>query len=76
MSEINFQPIFDYIDTALKEQSFQLGSRIDAVQTQVANLATQVQTLTQEVRVSNYRLDRLEDWAPKVGDKTSIPFEF
>ncbi len=76
MNEINFQPIFDYIDNALKEQSLVLRDEIRVVQTQVANLAHTVGEMRQELQVSSYRHDRLEAWAPKVGKKTGIPFEF
>lgn len=84
MSEINFQPIFDYINKALQialdEQKEGLVSIIDQrfleVTTQIANLSQQVQSFHQEMAVANHRFTRLETWAPKVGDKTNIPFEF
>ena len=84
MSEINFQPIFDYVDKALEialdEQKEGLVALMDerffVVNTQIANLATEVKDMRQEMYASNHRHDRVATWAPKVGDKTGIPFEF
>jgi hypothetical protein len=80
MSDINFQPIFDYIDNSQNELKQDLVSlmdgRFDEVKTQIANLTHQVQRFNDESQVSKYRLDRLEGWAGKVGNKTNIPIEF
>jgi chromosome segregation ATPase len=53
-----------------------IRSEIREINVQLANISHRIQIFEDESQVSKYRLDRLETWAPKVGDKTSIPFEF
>jgi hypothetical protein len=79
MSDINFQPIFNYIDNSIRPLNEQFGEfrhELSDVKVQVANLAHELSEMRQELHVSNHRLDRIESWVPKVGDKTGIPFEF
>lgn len=76
MNEINFQPIFDYFDKIIKPQFDELRGEIREINVQLANISHRMQIFEDESQVSKYRLDRLEIWAPKVGDKTGIPFEF
>jgi len=79
MSDINFQPIFDYIDNSIRPLHDQFGefrNELRDVKVQLANISHRIQIFEDESQVSKYRLDRLETWAPKVGDKTGIPFEF
>jgi len=72
MSEINFQPIFEYIDGSQRE----MKDGISNLQTQVANISYQLQVYHQESQVSKYRLDRLEDWVTKAAGKIDTPIQF
>lgn len=84
MDQINFQPIFSYIDEAnkqlkedLKEEIMtEVRAELKDVKTAVANLSHQVQKYHEEMLVSGHRLDRLEDWAVQVGQKVGVPIVF
>lgn len=84
MKKIDFQPIFDYIDENSKrlredlmsEVRSEIRKEIGEVKTAIANLTSDVQSLTEEMIVSNRRIRRLEGWAEPVGKKVGIPIEF
>jgi uncharacterized coiled-coil DUF342 family protein len=80
MTDINFQPIFDYIDESnakLKEEILtEVRSELRDVKTAVANLSGQVKQYHEEMLVSGHRIDRLEDWAKIVGEKIGVPITF
>lgn len=79
MDQINFQPIFSYIDDSLnplKADIAQVKSDMADVKTAVANLSHQVQKYHEEMLVSGHRLDRLEEWAVQVGQKVGVPIVF
>lgn len=64
MTDINFQPIFDYIDKSkaeLKEEIMsEVRTELGEVKTAAANLSSQVQKYHEEMLVSGHRIDRLE----------------
>lgn len=79
MSDINFQPIFDYIDqaiTPLREDIAALQSDMTDLKGSVANLSAQVKKYHEEMLVSGHRIDRLEEWAKQVGSKVGVPIAF
>jgi|GEM_PF-2766411 len=79
MADINFQPIFNYIDQAvipIKEEIAELRADMRLVKTTVVNMAGDIKTLKEEMMGANYRIKRLEDWAGPVGRKVDIPIEF
>lgn len=80
MSDINFQPIFDYIDETNRGLEQRLIDKIESelrdVKTAVANLSSQVKNYHEEMMVANHRLERLEKWAEQVGQKVGVPIVF
>ena len=80
MSDVNFQPVFDYIDQAKNEIKEDILTEVKAelgdVKTSIANLSSQVQKYHEEMLVSGHRIDRLEDWAKVVGEKVGVPISF
>ncbi len=79
MADINFQPVFDYIDQSilpLKEDILTVKNDMREVKTAVANLSTEAKNYNEELLVSGHRLDRLEGWGKKVGSKVGIPLKF
>ncbi len=79
MNAINFQPIFDYLDNhfkiTLKEEIMsEVRAEFREVKTTLANLAADVKKHNEEFAVTNYRMNRMEDWAKPAGDKIGIPF--
>lgn len=79
MTQINFQPIFDYIDQnnqVLKEEIMvEVRAELRGINTRIDNLTGQVKKFNDEMLISGHRLDRLEHWAKPVGDKLNIPIE-
>ncbi len=80
MTEINFQPMFDYfdhvLDKKLSEQKQDILSEIrNEFNGRFDGISKQLLDLTQEMHVNNHRIYRLENWADVVGLKTKIPFE-
>lgn len=83
MEPINFQPIFDYIDRAIQDLKTELTtlirteirSEMGEVKTQIANLSAQVKKHDEDSHISNYRLDRLENWATHAGKKIHLPIK-
>lgn len=80
MADINFQPVFDYIDEAKKEIKedvrVELRAELRDVKTSISNLSSQVKKYCEEMLVSGHRIDRLEQWAEQVGNKVGVPIAF
>jgi uncharacterized coiled-coil DUF342 family protein len=76
MSDINFQPIFDYIDESSAKLKEDLRIDLTDVKTSIANLSAQVKKYHEEMLVSGHRIDRLEEWAKTVGEKVGLPISF
>ncbi len=84
MADSNFQPIFDYIDRLEARLEERLVLKMNDVireemgdlKTSVANLAAQVKQIHDELLVSGHRVDRLEYWAKRAGDKIDTPLVF
>ena len=84
MTDINFQPIFDYLDNSIwglktslkKEIMTEVRAELSDIKTAIANLSGQVQGYHNEMLVSGHRVDRLEKWAKQVGKKVDLPIEF
>ena len=84
MADINFQPIFDYIDDSnkgLKEDlkeglMTEMRTELKDIKTSIANLSAQVKKYHEEMLVSGHRIDRLEEWAKTAGEKIGLPISF
>ncbi len=79
MEQINFQPVFDYIDknnSILKEDIMvEVRSGISGIKTAVADLASDVKSLREEVKSSHHRHDKTESWINKAAPAIGIPFD-
>jgi ribosomal protein S13 len=67
-----------------------IGERFDSMQNQIDemkvdiknllisndNIIHSVKNISDEMHISNYRLDRFEDWAKVVGEKTGVLIRF
>lgn len=80
MTEINFQPVFDYLDEKLESHKEEIMTAVRAelydIKTNLANLAGEVKDFREEMKISNFRTTRLEEWAVPVGNKLNLPIEF
>jgi len=80
MTEINFQPVFDYIDLKFAEFKedilIEVRAELREMKDQIANLTTKVESTNSEMIVANHRIRRLEGWAEPVGNKLHIPFQY
>lgn len=80
----DFKPIFDYLDEMKAELKAdikteiiaELSPKIDKLQTSVDNLTYMVKGFQEEMIVNRHRIDRLEQWARQVSEKTGIPLPF
>jgi uncharacterized protein YlxW (UPF0749 family) len=79
MSDTNFQPIFDYLDTNLGEIKTEIKNLQEnqlITQTAISNLSAQVKQYHEEMLVTGHRMDRIEAWAMQVGQKIGVPITF
>ncbi|MFA5991165.1 MAG: hypothetical protein WC794_02895 [Candidatus Doudnabacteria bacterium] len=76
----DFQPIFDYIDKSNQDLKkvvvSEVREELSDVKTAIANLSSQVKKYHEEMMVSGHRIDQLEDWANRVGQKIGVPINF
>lgn len=78
MTQIDYQPIFDYIDNSInpiKEGVVEINDRLRNVETAVSNLVGENKAFREELLISNHRTSRLEMWAKPIGKKVKIPLE-
>ncbi len=75
MDNINFQPIFDYIDNKIRELKEELPSKTDFqnLQNAVVDLAHRFDKVDQKSTVNDYRLNRVENWGLKLLKKQIFP---
>jgi hypothetical protein len=79
--EVNFQPVFDYIDEKLGEQSELLRSElalkedVRRIQETLDSFATGYKNYGDNLKVVENKACRLETWALKVAEKTETPYE-
>jgi hypothetical protein len=88
MTEINFQPVFDYIDKTFdlrldfkldqfkKEFLAEVRAEIRELRDQISNAVAEQKRFNDELHVANSRVGRLESWAEPVGKKLNIPFQY
>jgi hypothetical protein len=80
MTEINFQPVFDYIDLKFiqfkEEILVEVRAEMREMKDQIANSVTEQKRFNDELQVANSRIGRLEGWAKPVGGKINIPFQY
>ncbi len=77
MADMNFQPIFDYIDQnsqKLKQDiMIEVRGELSGMKISLANLSADVKGLREEMAVANHRVKRFEDWAEPVGKHLGMP---
>lgn len=92
MTEINFQPVFDYINKTFdqvlevklrfefekfrKEILTEVRAELREMKDQIANMVSEQKRFNDELQVSRNRVGRLEGWAEPVGRKLNIPFQY
>jgi hypothetical protein len=76
MDNINFQPIFDYIDNTKKEILEQVASKQDIkdLQTSIDGLAKQTKDNSDKVVLLDAKAGRLEGWVLQAAETTEIPY--
>jgi len=80
MSEINYQPIFDYIDEHVDGQIKQLRTEI-ATKADIERILQAIDAFTKESKdnstetvVLKAKTERMEHWVIKAAEKTDIPY--
>ena len=79
MDEINWKPLFNYLDemkAELKADIAVVDDKVTNLTTTVDNLAKMVKDFQEEHIIMRKRLEVLEAWAKKVSDKVGIPLPF
>jgi predicted RNase H-like nuclease (RuvC/YqgF family) len=80
MENINFQPVFDYIDDKVDELKSELTEElaskkdIQGLQTSIDNLAKQTLDNSKKVTLLDFKANRLEGWVMQAAEKTEIPY--
>jgi hypothetical protein len=81
MENINFQPIFDYIDKSQEDLEIRLkrdlASKEDVrkIQETLDSFAKDNKNFGQDLKVVENKASRLESWVLKAAEKTEIPYE-
>ncbi len=78
MDQINFQPLFEYLDEkfgAVDERFDHVEERLENLETSADNVSKEMKETREELRVSNHRHDKTEDWVTRVAPGVGIPFE-
>lgn len=77
MSDIQLQPLFDYLDERFNEQDerfIKLEQKVDTLQTSVDNLSRQVLSFQQEMAIMTMRVSRMDAWIQAASQKIGIPY--
>lgn len=79
MTDINFQPIFDYLDNQFKQSLMteirdEFNGKFNVVQISIDAVLKEVVAMRQEWATMHHRFNRLEDWAKPAGNKIELPF--
>ena len=81
MSEINFKPIFDYIDQKSEETVQELKAEmatkadIDKVLTAIDGLAKRSKENDDGILVLEKKTERLEHWTIRAAEKIKVPYK-
>ena len=80
--DVKLKPINDRIETVSTKLET-VSTKLEAVAETASNhtvqldgIAKDVKTLIEANTVNNYRLDRLEKWGVKTGEKTGVKLQF
>ncbi|OGE81701.1 MAG: hypothetical protein A3H72_03970 [Candidatus Doudnabacteria bacterium RIFCSPLOWO2_02_FULL_48_8] len=79
MSDINFKPLFEYLDdmkAELKADIAEVKESNAQILTNLDGLTKMVKTFQEEHIIMRKRLEVLEAWAKKVSEKVGIPLPF
>ena len=79
MDNINWKPLFNYLDdmkAELKADIAVVDDKVTNLTTTVDNLAKMVKDFQEEHIIMRKRLEVLETWAKKVSEKVGIPLPF
>ena len=79
MNDVNFKPLFEYLDERFGEVKADIAAvdeKIERTLTNLDGLAKMVKTFQDEHIIMRKRLEVLEAWAKKVSEKVGIPLPF
>lgn len=79
MTDVNFKPLFEYLDDKfgkLEADIAEVKKSNAQILTNVDGLAKMVKTFQDEHIIIRKRLETLEAWAKKVSEKVGIPLPF
>ncbi len=77
MQDVNFQPVFDYIDQTKQELFDKLASKEDLnmLKNSVDAYAKQSKDMYQEVTVLVAKVSRMENWIKQASTKLGIEYQ-
>ncbi len=77
MNDINFQPIFEYIDEAEKRIKAEMASKadIEKVLSAVTAIATNYKKTDDKVSIQESKTERIEHWVIKAAEKVEVPYK-
>ena len=76
MENINFQPVFDYIDQTEKRLKEELASKADLkhLQDTVDEIAKGFKDNDEKVKVVDAKAERIEHWVIEASKKIDLPY--
>lgn len=77
MDNLNFQPIFDYIDQQSEEllAKVALKKDIEKLQTSVDSLSHRFDKFDKNAVVETAKVEKIEHWVIQAAEKTNVPYE-
>jgi len=77
MTQIDFSPVFNYIDKKLEElkEVFVTKEEFSRLQISVDSLVKRFDEHNAEIATLGHRSDRMEGWIGKAAPKVGIPYE-
>jgi hypothetical protein len=77
MENINFQPIFDYIDQQSEELLAKVASKkdIEKLQTSVDTLGHRFDKIDKNAVVETAKVEKIEHWVIQAAEKTKVPYK-
>lgn len=76
--DINFKPLFDYLDEQfgeVKSDIADVGQGVHVLQTSVDSFAKSYKDNAEEIKVINYRVSNQETWIKQAGTKIGLEYE-
>lgn len=78
MADINFQPLFEYLDAKFGEQDKQfteIKASLNVLQTSVDSFAKTAKDTDEDDKATVHRLEEVEGWVGKAAVKVGVPFK-